>query len=97
MCKKGSYFSGVGLMGIGTIMLLGVLNLGFLIPLFIAGCFIYIGWNIIKKARGEQIRRTAMNPLHDMMPHYSYDNKKAYQVDELDLWEKEINRGGTSQ
>ncbi|MBN6187340.1 hypothetical protein JQN58_10195 [Aneurinibacillus sp. BA2021] len=97
MRKKGSYFFGMGMMGLGIIMLLGILNLGVLIPIFIAGFFIYFGWNIIKKARGEEPARTAVDPLHDMMPHHPYGGKKVYPADELDVWEKEMKQGGTSQ
>ncbi|MED0676287.1 hypothetical protein ABEV55_06130 [Aneurinibacillus thermoaerophilus] len=92
MKKKGSYLFGMGLMGFGAIMLLGILNLGFLIPLFIAGFFIYTGWNLIKKARGK-VAVTTTNPLYDMMPRHPYETK---QVDELDLWEQKINQGGTN-
>jgi hypothetical protein len=87
----------MGMMGVGTIMLFGVLNLGFLIPIFIAGFFIYIGWNIIKKTRDEHPMYPPTNPLHDMMPHHPYDNKRMQYADELDMWEKEMNQGGTSR
>jgi hypothetical protein len=95
MLKKGSYAFGIGMVGVGTIMLLGILNLGFLIPLFIAGFFIYTGWNIIKKAKGEQDVQTAVYTMQDMMPHHPYSTSHSHSVDDLDLWEKEMKQGGT--
>ncbi|MCI1694116.1 hypothetical protein [Aneurinibacillus aneurinilyticus] len=97
MRKKGSYLFGMGMVGIGSVMMLGILNLGFLIPLFIAGLFIYVGWNIIKRAQGERPTQPPSNPFHDMMPHHPFETKTTHHADEIDLWEKEMNQGGTSR
>ncbi len=78
--ERGTSKFGYVLMGIGGIMLLGLLNLGFLIPFAIASFFIYKGWNMIKGSSEGSYEPAVATP--SAIP----------QVDPLDEWEKNITK-----
>lgn len=73
---------GYALIILGGIMLLGLLNLGFLIPFGIAAFLIYKGWGMIKGHR-------ETDPFSDPVP----DSLSRYKdVDPLDEWEQKLNK-----
>lgn len=84
-CKKSK--KGFILIGIGVLMLMGLLHLGFLIPFMIAGFLIYKGWNLIKGNARESIHHSW---TMDTMPEVSFAGTKNH--DHLDEWEKQVRK-----
>lgn len=78
--ERGTRKFGYVLIGVGGIMLLGLLNLGFLIPFAIASFFIYKGWKMVKRTSEGNLEPAVA--VHPGMP----------QVDPLDEWERNITK-----
>ncbi|RXT06246.1 hypothetical protein [Ammoniphilus sp. CFH 90114] len=78
---------GYVLIGIGGIMLLGLLNLGFLIPFGIAAFLIYKGWNMIK---GNSPRDPGTELAFDAATTAGASKFKNF--DHLDEWEQKMNK-----
>jgi hypothetical protein len=85
---RGSRIFGMGLMMVGGIMLLGVLGMGWLIPVLIAGFFIMTGWRLIKGNPAES--GMEMNTEMHMSVPYHHSPELRRDFDELDQWEKAV-------
>ncbi|MEW9668766.1 hypothetical protein [Ammoniphilus sp. 3BR4] len=73
---------GYALIIIGGVMLLGLLNLGFLIPFGIAAFLIHKGWSMINGNR-------EVDPFSEAAPDAVSRFK---DIDPLDEWEQKLNK-----
>lgn len=85
-CEHKKSKKGYVLLAIGSLMLIGLLNLGFLIPFAIAAFLIYKGWNMIKP-------HTPSFAPDASWPVDAYPTKTAGMgYDPIDEWEKEVQK-----
>jgi hypothetical protein len=78
---------GLVLMGVGGIMLMGILHLGFLIPMAIASLLIYKGWHMVKGARGALFACGTDNRMPNGFPPAQIP-----KYDPLDEWEQSLKK-----
>lgn len=85
-CEHKKSKKGYVLLGIGGLMLIGLLHLGFLIPFAIAAFLIYKGWSMIKP-------HTPFFAPDASWPADVYPtNPKGAGYDPLDEWEKQVKK-----
>ncbi|WCK55268.1 hypothetical protein PP175_04595 [Aneurinibacillus sp. Ricciae_BoGa-3] len=78
---------GLVLMGVGGMMLMGILHLGFLIPMAIAALLIYKGWHMVKGAQGTLFACGSDNRMMEGFP-----TGQTPKYDPLDEWEQSIKK-----